>query len=155
MGTLMNLDLSQLIIEVSGWPPDPPGPGESPVTLITNFAHKLEARAVKRLTDSGLYKPAERLLESSGGSGLRLSFRPMPLSDCPGKVLYEATIELLEEITIKRDPDRFVRTRTWHTDRTGVMDKTAVMAAVESDLDSFIDEFIFLYKRSNPAKKKP
>jgi hypothetical protein len=72
VGVLMNLDLSELVITVtttvSGWPKDP---------------DKLKARVIKKLIDSGIYQPAERL-KSSAGPGLRLTYTIFP-SDCPDK----------------------------------------------------------------------
>ncbi|MGH7259678.1 MAG: hypothetical protein ACREI9_03220 [Nitrospiraceae bacterium] len=140
-----------------------PGSMEASPTNASLRGLKLET--VNFLLSAGAsYAPLyARAVASASKEGLRLAFRPnantpqtltlrlasRPLDEmCPGKVLYEASVELVEQVKIKRNPHIYIWTDTWSKDKTQITDHVSDRQ-LEADLDELLGQFITTFKSDN------
>jgi len=111
------------------------------------YRQLLTDRALARLKASGL-EPNKESYKGPVQATLILTLDPIPLSEvCPGKVLYEHKLELLEDITVRRDPELHLLKRpTWdfgpaRPDVVNAMTTEILLA----DVDRYINQFIVSY----------
>lgn len=120
------------------------------------FHERLYDRAIKKLSESGLYKKT-RGAEASSDKNiiLKLILRPIPLEEaCPEKVLYVKNLELIEEVVPKRNPKiliPFVVTWSYGLPTPYITDDVSI-DQLEADLDALLNVFIMSYKMGNPKK---
>lgn len=86
----------------------------SQVQFVVNappeFYQRLHSRAIKKLRDAGIYK-ADPI---SPSATLKLTLHPRPLDvPCQGKLLYEPSLVLVEEVVTKRNPGMNIWADTW------------------------------------------
>ncbi len=121
------------------------------------FHERLHARALDKLTKSGLYPIGSR--KSAPGpprepiATLTLTLKPEPLDEiCPGKVLYETKLVLEEHVVIERNPEIRLLSITWSyaASRPAIRGPVTI-EELETDLHQFLQEFIIAYKMGNPA----
>lgn len=107
------------------------------------YEQALRERALARLKASGL-EPVKASYKSPVDASLVLTLNPIPLSDsCPGKVLYDHKLELLDDITLRRDPQIHLERPTWIFGPAvpSVVDAMTTESLL-ADVDRYIDQFI-------------
>jgi len=130
---------------------------------IRNVSLKgLKLEAVNFLLSAGAsYKPLySRAMELASKEGIKLAFRPnaktpatltltldsRPLDEvCPGKVLYEASLELVEEVKIRRNSSVYLWTTTWSRRNVQVTEPVSTNK-LEADMNGLLGQFIASYK---------
>lgn len=133
--TTANLDFSQVQFVVKA-PPE--------------FYQRLHARAIKKLRDAGIYKADPVAPRAT----LRLTLYPRPVDvRCQGKLLYEPSLALVEEVVTKRNPDMNIWADTWLLTKPAHLIDPMPIEKIESDLDEFLNQFIGAYKMGNRSKK--
>lgn len=105
----------------------------------------LNARVIKRAAKAGLKLVAKSNAKTPATLTLRLDHRSLD-EVCPGKFLYEASFELVEQVKIKRNPATFIWSTTWSKHKTYITDQVS-LKQLETDADEFVDQFAASYKR--------
>jgi hypothetical protein len=134
--TVTNLDFNQVQFAVFA-PPE--------------FHKRLHDRAIDRLRKAGIYK-ADPI---SPIATLKLNLNPRQLNmPCPGKLMYEPVLALVEKVVIKRNPEIEVWADTWLlTQAPHLITEPVKIDRLEKDLDEYIAQFIIAYKMGNQSKK--
>lgn len=110
------------------------------------YEQLLHDRALARLKANGL-EPVKASYKGPVDASLVLTLNPIPLSDsCPGKVLYDHKLELLDDITLRRDPQIHLERPTWIFGPAGPSVVDAMTAeSLLADVDKYINQFIVSY----------
>lgn len=103
------------------------------------FSQPLTTRALQQFSDAG------KSLSPGHGHNSRLTLGveliQQPLEDrCPGKVLYESGLYLVEEVQIKRNPLVSIWSDTWLREATQVVGPRS-QEQLESDQDALLRQF--------------
>jgi hypothetical protein len=109
-------------------------------------SQRLRARAIARLKKVGL-EPASDLPGTPVDAVLVLVVNQIPLGKkCAGKVLYDSKIYLIDDVTIKRDPEIKLEAITWSLapGHPSVVEAVPI-ESLEADADRLIDQFIIGY----------
>ena len=110
----------------------------------------LNSRAVALASKNGL-KLAFRL-KADPLQTLTLKLDPESLDEaCPGKVFYEASLELVEQVKIKRNPNVYIWTSTWSKRKVQIADRVS-KSQLEADIDDFLGQFLASYKSDNKTE---
>jgi hypothetical protein len=100
----------------------------------------LEERAVRQLTAAGLSAAAPSGTEAP--LTLSIELVQQSLQDrCPGLVLYEAGVFLVEEVQLRRNPSAVIWSDTWMREQVRIV-PPVTRAQLETDLDALIEQFI-------------
>ncbi|MDC4225453.1 MAG: hypothetical protein MPW14_19335 [Candidatus Manganitrophus sp.] len=120
------------------------------------FRERLYERGIELLEKSGLYKNDHQREAKEKVAILILTLNPFPLKEkSPGKVMYIRKIELIERVSIVRNPKITIPRSTWtYEDPIPSIRDTITIEQLETDLDQFLSEFIRAYKLGNPNKTK-
>ena len=125
------------------------------VAVPSEFTDRLYGRAVKKLSEAGLYKASNGKANAEKIATLRLELDTIPLDEkCRGKVMYVKKLELWEKVFPERNPGISASAVTWSyaAPIPVIVDRVSV-EQLEADLDKYIFEFITAYKMGNPPKK--
>ena len=76
------------------------------------FMQLLTTRAIHQLTEAGFPVPLDRRGNGAVTLGIELT-EPSIEDQCPGNVLYESGLHLVEEVRIKRNPRISIWSDTW------------------------------------------
>lgn len=104
------------------------------------FSHALTARALQQFNNAGLaLSPGQH---HNGQLTLGVELIQQPLEDrCPGKVLYESGLYLVEHIQLTRNQRVSIWSDTWLRETAQVVAPQA-QAQLESDQDALLRQFI-------------
>ncbi|NOS78434.1 MAG: hypothetical protein HOP35_10855 [Nitrospira sp.] len=104
------------------------------------FSHALTTRALQQFNDAGLaLSPGQH---HNGQLTLGVELIQQPLEDrCPGKVLYESGLYLVEQIQVTRNPRVSIWSDTWLYETTLVVAPRS-QEQLESDQDALLRQFI-------------
>jgi len=109
----------------------------------------LYTRAVAQASKKGLklaFRPNETTPQF-----LQLNFDIRPLDKaCQGKFLYEASLALVEQVRIKRNPDIYVWTSTWSQYKRTITNQVS-NRQLEMDVDELLGQFVDTYKSDNSS----
>lgn len=108
--------------------------------LAGEHSRSLENRAIRQLTTAGL----SASVPSGAAAPLTLSIELVQQSlydRCPGLVLYEAGLFLVEEVQIRRNPRVVIWSDTWTREQARVV-PPATRAQLEADQDALLEQFI-------------
>jgi hypothetical protein len=108
--------------------------------LAGRFSHALTARALQQFNHAGLaLSPGQH---HNGRLTLGVELIQQPLEDrCPGKILYESGLYLVEQIQPTRNPRVSIWSDTWLRETTLVV-APRTQAQLESDQDALLQQFI-------------
>lgn len=117
------------------------------VSADPELKNKLTDRALARLKKSGLIPAAS---DVTGDALLVLTLKMKAIEECPGKIMYINQLELIEEVSIARNPDLRVQATTWFLG-SGIpsIRERLTLEQLERDVDWYIDRFVVLYKSGN------
>lgn len=100
----------------------------------------LTTRAVHQLTKAGL--PISRNRHGSGAVTLSVELIQRSIGDhCPGKVLYESGLYVVEEVQVQRNPRIPIWTDTWARESIRIVAPVSLQQ-LESDQDALLRQFI-------------
>lgn len=122
------------------------------IMLQTNpeFYKRLYERLTRTLKTAGIYRgEAENPIATLK---FNLNPRPLDLASCKGDLLYDPSLELIEQVTIPRNA---VTTwaSTWVVLRPAHVFETIPVEKLEADMDEFLKEFIVAYQMGNSKRK--
>jgi len=104
------------------------------------FRHPLTNRATQHLRKAGLSAPLDG--KGNGAVTLGVELTQQSLEDqCPGNVLYESGLYLVEEVRIKRNPRVFIWSDTWLRETMQIV-APVPLRQLESDQDALLNQFI-------------
>ncbi|MCS6293459.1 MAG: hypothetical protein H8J66_10345 [Nitrospira sp.] len=108
------------------------------------FSHALTARALQQFNEAGLaLSPGQH---HNGRLTLGVELTQQSLEDrCPGKVLYESGLYLVEPIQLTRNPRVSIWSDTWLRETTLVVGPRS-REQLESDQDALLRQFIHFLK---------
>jgi hypothetical protein len=112
----------------------------------------LSARAIERALKEGLKLSFKPNVETPATLTLRLDPRSIEEA-CPGKVLYESSLELVEQVKIKRNPAIYIWSTTWSKHKTNITDPVP-LRKLETDVDELLDQFAASYNSDNKRSNK-
>jgi len=120
------------------------------VRTQSEYFSRLNTRGIERLKKAGIYKrksdqPTLSLI-------LDLTMRPMDDMGCPGKVLYEPRLALVEKVTIPRN-ELSTWADTWSLQQAASVREPVRIEELERTVDEYLDQFIMAYKMGNPGKE--
>lgn len=122
--TLKGLRIDQLQISVSAG----------------QFSHALTTRALQQFNNAGLTLSPGR--HHNGHLTLGVELIQQPLEDrCPGKILYESGLYLVEQIQLTRNPRVSIWSDTWLRETTQLLSPRS-REQLESDQDALLQQFI-------------
>lgn len=108
--------------------------------LAGRLTKPLATRALHQLTDAGL--PVSLDPRGNGAATLSLELTRRPIEDqCPGKILYEPGLYLVEQVRIKRYPQIFIWSDTWSRKMLQIVPPRSLQQ-LESDQDALLKQFI-------------
>lgn len=109
------------------------------------FSQALRTRALQQLNDAGLaLSPGPH---HNGQLTLGVELIQQPLDDrCPGKVLYETGLYLVEQTQLTRNPRASIWSDTWQRETTQVVSPRS-RKQLESDQDALLQQFIHALHR--------
>lgn len=117
------------------------------------FTKELYSYGLEKLEKAGLIRQENR--DKKRVSTLILTLNPIPLGEkAPGKVMYLKKLELIENVSIMRNPKITTPASTWKYESVvpQIADADAVtIKQLEADADRFLFEFIRAYKIGNPT----
>lgn len=104
------------------------------------FSHALTARALQQFNNAGLALSPGR--HHNGQLTLGVELIQQPLEDrCPGKVLYESGLYLVEHIQLTRNQRVSIWSDTWLRETTQLVSPRS-REQLESDQDALLQQFI-------------
>lgn len=104
------------------------------------FSQTLTTRALQQFSNAGLALSPSR--NQHGQMTLGVELIQQPLEDrCPGKVLYESGLYLVEQIQLTRNPRVLIWSDTWRREATLVVAPRS-QEQLESDQDALLRQFI-------------
>jgi len=104
------------------------------------FSQSLTTQALQQFSDAGLALSPSR--DQHGQTTLGVELIQQPLEDrCPGKVLYESGLYLVEQIQLTRNPRISIWSDTWLRETTLVVAPRS-QEQLESDQDALLRQFI-------------
>ncbi len=104
------------------------------------FSHALTTRALQQFNNAGLALSTSK--HHNGRLTLGVELIQQPLEDrCPGKVLYESGLYLVEHIQLTRNPRISIWSDTWLRETTQVVAPRS-QEQLESDQDALLRQFI-------------
>jgi hypothetical protein len=104
------------------------------------FSHTLTTRALQQFNNAGLALSTGK--HHNGRLTLGVELIQQPLEDrCPGKVLYESGLYLVEHIQLTRNPRISIWSDTWLRETTQVVAPRS-QEQLESDQDALLRQFI-------------
>ncbi|NWF73715.1 MAG: hypothetical protein HXY51_11840 [Nitrospirae bacterium] len=104
------------------------------------FRQPLTTRAIRHLREAGLLVPLDG--KGNGAVTLGVELTQHSLEDqCPGHVLYESGLYLVEEVRIKRNPQVSIWSDTWLRE-TMLIVAPVPLRQLESDQDALLNQFI-------------
>ena len=112
--------------------------------LAGRLSTSLATRALHQLTHSGL--PVS--LDQHGNDAAILSLELIQRSvedQCPGRILYEPGLFLVEQVRIKRNPRILIWSDTWVRETVQVVPPVS-MQQLESDQDALLKQFIHSFQ---------
>ncbi len=117
------------------------------VSADPEFIKRLTDRALARLKKSGLTPAAS---DADGDAFLILTLKMRAIEGCAGKIMYINHLELVEEVSVARNPDLRVEATTWFLGPglPSIRERLSI-EQLERDVDWYIDRFIVLYKSGN------
>ena len=121
------------------------------VSTQDQFADPLYRRALARLRKSGL-EPVAPKYNGTVQAMLVLTLNPIPVKDgSANKILYVKKVELLEDVTIKRDSELHLEGVTWSfgPGHPQILSSITLETLLE-DVDLLIDQFIVSYGLPRP-----
>jgi len=104
------------------------------------FRHPLTTRVIHQLTEAGLSVP----LDGRGNGAVTLGIELIQNSiedQCPGNVLYESGLYLVEKVQIKRNPQVSIWSDTWLRETIQIVPPVPLQQ-LESDQDALLKQFI-------------
>lgn len=107
----------------------------------------LYARGVALASKEGIALSSRFGKEPTTMLHLRLESRPLG-SVCRGNYLYEASIELVEQVRIKRNPRIYIWTETWSQHKRHIGNDVS-RKQLERDVDELLGQFLVSYKADN------
>lgn len=121
------------------------------VVAKQEFRERLYERTTRILAQAGLYLAPPDEPHSPLGAMLKLTLDTTPLGDtCPGNVLYEPSVALIEQVIVPRNAE-VMHDITWSTGTASRARAPVAVDELETDLDGLIQEFITRYKLGNPG----
>jgi hypothetical protein len=120
------------------------------VVAAPEFKDRLYDRTMRLFAKADLPLPPRDQSYSPLGATLKLTLKTTPLGDtCPGNVLYEPSLALIEQVIVPRNSE-VMHDITWLTG-TGSQARAPVsVEELEADLDGLVQTFITSYKGGNP-----
>jgi hypothetical protein len=104
------------------------------------FSQPLTTRTIHHLREAGLSVPLDG--KGNGAVTLGVELTQHSLEDqCPGNVLYESGLYLVEEVRIKRNPQVSIWSDTWLRETMQVV-APVPLRQLESDQDALLNQFI-------------
>lgn len=108
--------------------------------LAGRWTEPLATRALDQLTNAGL--PVSLDQRGHGGASLSLELIRRSIDNhCPGKILYETGLFLVEQVLIKRNPQISIWSDTWTHENLQIVPPRSVQQ-LESDQDALLKQFI-------------
>jgi len=107
----------------------------------------LHAQAIKRAEKAGLKLVFKPNAKTPIALNLRLDSRSLDEA-CPGKVLYDASLELVEQVKIKRNPSIYIWATPWSRHKTQFTNAVP-FKQLETDVNELLDQFTVSYKSEN------
>ncbi|MDO8356439.1 MAG: hypothetical protein Q7U76_08635 [Nitrospirota bacterium] len=104
----------------------------------------LAARALQQLTDAGLPVSLNPHTNDATTLSLELIQRPVE-GQCPGKVLYESGLFLVEKVRIERNPQILIWSDTWIRETLQVVSSLS-LRQLELDQEALLKQFIHLFQ---------
>jgi hypothetical protein len=104
------------------------------------FAQPLTTRAIQYLREAGLSVPLDRKGNGAVTLGVELTQQSLE-GQCPGNVLYESGLYLVEEVRIKRNPQVSIWSDTWLRETMQVL-APVPLQQLEYDQDALLKQFI-------------
>jgi hypothetical protein len=101
---------------------------------------RLPTQAVEQLIKAGLSLPASRGGNGAVTLGIELIERSIE-GQCPGRVLYEQGVYLVEEVRIARNPRILIWSDTWLREAVRIVSPVPLQQ-LESDQNALLREFI-------------
>ena len=116
---------------------------------------RLHDRAIKKLTEKGLYHQNRDENNYKEYPKLRLTFDLTYLGGDPGSWLYTQNLEVLEFVKTKRDSGKHILAITWTSPKKLLprIVEDVPIEQIESDLDELLEQFISDYKHGNTLKE--
>lgn len=100
----------------------------------------LKTRAVEQLTKSGLFLSTDHRGNDAVTLGIELIERSID-GQCPGRVMYEQGVYLVEEVRIARNPNVLIWSDTWLREAVQIVSPVPLQQ-LESDQKVLLREFI-------------
>ena len=123
------------------------------VVAAPEFKERLYDRAMRLLAKAELPVPPLEPRYSPLGVTLKLTLKTTPLGDtCPGNVLYEPSLALIEQVIVPRNSE-VMHDITWLTGAGSQARAPVSVAELEADLDGLVQTFIANYKLGNPGRR--
>jgi hypothetical protein len=107
----------------------------------------LKAQAIERAAKAGIKLVFNPNAKTPITLNLRLDARSLDEA-CPGKVLYDASLELVEQVKIKRNPAIYIWATPWSRHKTQFADAVS-FKQLETDVNELLDQFTASYKSEN------
>ena len=104
------------------------------------YSQPLTTRAIQYLRQAGLSVPPDG--KGDGAVTLGVELTQQTLEDqCPGNVLYESGLYLVEEVRVKRNPQVSIWSDTWLRETMQIV-APVPLRQLESDQDALLKQFI-------------
>lgn len=103
-------------------------------------AESLRTRAIHQLTEAGLPVSAERRGHTAVTVSIELFQRPLD-DHCPGRVLYEQGLYLVEQVRIQRNPQVSIWSDTWLREALHIVPPVPIQQ-LQSDQDALLQQLI-------------
>ena len=104
------------------------------------FRQPLTTRAIQHLREAGLSVPLDG--KGNGAVTLGVELTQHSIEDqCPGNVLYESGLYLVEEVRIKRNPQVSIWSDTWLRETMQIV-APVPLRQLEADQDALLKQFI-------------
>ena len=121
------------------------------VVAAPEFKERLYDRTMSLFANADLPLPPRDQPYSPLGATLKLTLNPTPLGDtCPGNVLYEPSLALIEQVIVPRNSE-VMQDITWSTGTASQARAPVAVDELETDLDGLVQTFITNYKLGNPG----
>jgi hypothetical protein len=123
------------------------------VVAAPEFKERLYDRAMRLFAKAELPVPPLDPHYSPLGVTLKLTLKTTPLGDtCPGNVLYEPSLALIEQVIVPRNSE-VMHDITWLTGAGSQARAPVSVEELEADLDGLVQTFIANYKLGNPGRR--
>jgi hypothetical protein len=121
------------------------------VVAAPEFKERLYNRAIILFAKADLPLPPRAQAYSTFGATLKLTLKTTLLgATCPGNVLYEPSLALIEQVIVPRNSE-VMHDITWLTGSGSQARAPVSVEELEADLDRLVQTFITNYKRGNPG----